>query len=424
MPGSRLRRLVLLALASLWLSARAGTVVLETWRADDRDLWESVLIPAFERKHPGVSVRFASTAPTQYDAALAERLAAGTAGDVVACRPFDPALALYRKGYLERLNGLPGLEHFGPQARLAWQTDDGRDLFCLPVASVLHGFFYNKRIFESLGLQPPETADEFIAVLDAVRRTGAIVPLGLGTADRWEATQMLFTNVGPAWWGGEDGRRALVAGKARFTDARFLAALAFESRLAPYLGRNAATLGYADSRTQFAHGQAAVFPAGSWDIAYFNKLPGLELGVLPPPVAHAGDRCQVTDHMDIGVGLNHRARNREDAVKLLTWMTTQEFADLYTNRAVGFFSLSTHLIAIVDPLAKQMAGWRDRCGTSIRLNAQFLNRGPEPLEQVLWNVNAAVLNGGLSARAAAQRLQQNLDQRRRPPAGMFSKSIR
>ncbi|WP_075794683.1 ABC transporter substrate-binding protein [Massilia putida] len=417
MSGLRLRalrRFLLLALAPLWLSAHAGTIVLESWRTDDRDLWESVLIPAFERKHPGISVRFAGTAPTQYDAALADRLAAGTAGDVVACRPFDVSLALYRKGYLERLNGLPGMEHFNARARLAWQTDDGRDVFCLPVASVLHGFFYNKRIFARLGLQVPETAEEFIAVLEAVRRTGT-VPLALGTADRWEATQTLFTNVGPAWWGGEDGRRALATGKARFTDARFMAALAFESRLAPYLGHGVAGQGYADSRRQFADGQAAVYPAGSWDIAYFNKVPGLELGVFRPPVVHPGERCQVTDHMDIGVGLNRHARNREDGWKLLAWMATQEFADLYTNGAVGFFSLSTHLIAITDPLAKQMAGWRDRCGTSFRLNAQFLNRGAVPLEQVLWDVNAAVLNGNMSARTAAQRLQQNMDQWHRPP---------
>lgn len=423
MPGL-LRRLAPLALLPLWLAghgsaAHAGTVVLESWRTDDRALWESVLIPAFERKHPGITVRFAATAPTQYDAALAERLAAGTAGDVVACRPFDVALALYRKGYLERLNTLPGLEHFNARARLAWQTDDGRDVFCLPVASVLHGFFYNKRIFERLGLRPPSTADEFVAVLDAVRRSGAAVPLALGTADRWEATQTLFTNIGPAFWGGEEGRRALVAGRARFTDARFVAALAFERRLAPYLPRGAATQGYADSRLQFARGQAAVYPAGSWEIAYFNKVDkaaGLEIGAFPPPVARAGERCQVTDHMDMGVGLNRRARNREDALALLAWMTTQEFADLTTNGAVGFFSLSTHLIAFADPLAKEMAGWRDRCGTSIRLNAQFLNRGAAPLEDALWTVNAAVLADGLAPRAAAQRLQQNLDRWYRPPA--------
>lgn len=412
-----LRRLSWLALLAMWmgcLPVHAGTVVLESWRVDDRVLWETVLIPAFERKHPGITVKYVTTAPTAYDTALADRLANNSAGDVLACRPFDASLALYRKGYLDKLNTFPGLAHFTPQARLAWQTDDGRDIFCLPVASVLHGFLYNKNIFDKLGLDVPTTAADFLAVLEAVRRSGT-VPLAMGTADKWEATQTLFTNIGPSWWRGEEGRRALVSGKARFTDARFVSAFEFERQLAPYLPRGAATQTYTDSQLQFAQGQAAIYPAGSWDIAYFNKVPGLELGAFPPPVARAGERCAVSDHVDIGAGINRHAKNKDDAYRLLAWMASQEFADLYTNRAVGFFSLSTHLIAITDPLAKQMAAWRARCSTSFRLTAQFLNRGTPGLEQQLWAVNAAVLTGGLPPREAARQLQKDLDRWYRPP---------
>ena len=39
---------------------------------------------------------------------LTERLAGGTAGDLVVCRPFDVSLALYKKGQLEKLDGKPG----------------------------------------------------------------------------------------------------------------------------------------------------------------------------------------------------------------------------------------------------------------------------------------------------------------------------
>ncbi|HZX25623.1 MAG TPA: ABC transporter substrate-binding protein [Telluria sp.] len=414
MPARRFVCMALLALLALGLQVRAGTVVLESWRVDDRPLWENVLIPAFERKHPGITVKYVTTSPTTYDDSLTDRLAKDAAGDVLACRPFDASLALYRKGYLEKLNGFPGLVNFNARSRMAWQTDDGRDIFCLPVASVIHGFLYNKKIFERLGLAVPATSDDFLAALETLRRAGT-TPLALGTADKWEATQTLFTNIGPAWWRGDDGRRALVSGKARFTDARFVSAFEFERRLAPYLPRGAAAQGYADSQRQFAQGQAAIYPAGSWDIAYFNKVTGLDVGAFPPPVAHAGERCQISDHMDIGAGINRHARNKEEAYRLLAWMATQEFADLYTNRAVGFFSLSTHLIAITDPLAKQMASWRDKCGTSFRLTAQFLNRGSPSLDQQLWNVNAAVLTGGLSPRDAARRLQQDLDRWYRPP---------
>ncbi|MES2127723.1 MAG: extracellular solute-binding protein [Pseudomonadota bacterium] len=412
--GRILRRALLLSLAWAPL-AQAGALVLESWRADDKAVWETVLIPAFERSHPGISVKFAPTAPTEYDASIAARLANGTAGDLIACRPFDVSLSLYRKGYLDKLNDIAGMQNFAPGALLAWETDDGKDIFCMPVASVIHGFLYNKKIFKKLNLQVPNTEAEFFSVLDAVRKNGTVAPLALGTAEQWEATQALFTNVGPTYWHGDEGRRALVAGKARLSDAPFLAAFEFEEKLAPYLVKGAAAQNYADSQAQFAQGRAALYPAGSWDIATFSQVPGLELGVFPPPVKRLGDKCQISDHMDIGLGINRKSKNKDDALRLLAWVGSQEFADLYTNRVIGFFSLSNHLIAVGDPLAKQMAAWRNRCDASFRLNAQFLNRGLPNLETELWHVNAAVLNGKLSAREAAARVQHGLAQWYKPP---------
>jgi raffinose/stachyose/melibiose transport system substrate-binding protein len=296
------------------------------------------------------------------------------------------------------------MENFGPGALVAWQTDDGKDVFCMPVASVIHGFLYNKKIFRKLGLQPPATVPEFFGVLDAVRKS-QYAPLALGTADDWLSSQTVFTNIGPNFWGGEQGRKALVAGKARFTDAPFVAAFEFEARLAGYLPRSAPVQTYRDAQLLFAQGGAAVYPAGSWDIAYFNQFPELELGVFAPPVQQAGDRCQISDHMDIGIGINRKSRNKADAHKFLAWLGSQEFADLYTNRVIGFFSLSNHLIAVRDPLAKQMAAWRTACDSTFRLNALIMNRGLPNMESELWSVNAQVLNGKLGAREAAARIQ-------------------
>jgi raffinose/stachyose/melibiose transport system substrate-binding protein len=410
---SLLRKALLLTLMSA-SAARGGTLVLESWRVDDKPLWETVLIPAFERKHPGISVRFAATAPTEYDASLAERLANGSAGDLVACRPFDASLALYRKGYLDKLDGKNGMQHFAPGALVAWQTDDAKDTFCMPVASVIHGFLYNKRIFKKLGLQAPNTEAEFFAVLAALKASGAYAPLALGTLDQWEASQTVFTNIGPTYWRGEEGRRALIAGKAKFTDPQFVAAFAFEEKLAPYLSKGAASQTYAESQTQFALGRAAIYPAGSWDIAFFNQSAGLDLGVFAPPVRKAGDQCRISDHMDIGIGVNRRSRNKDDAYQLIAWLGSQEFADLHTNRLTGFFSLSDHLISVRDPLAKQMAAWRHSCATTFRLNSQFLNRGQPNMEHELWAVNAQVLNGTLTARDAAARVQKGFAQWYKP----------
>jgi raffinose/stachyose/melibiose transport system substrate-binding protein len=229
--------------------------------------------------------------------------------------------------------------------------------------------------------------DEFFTVLETLKKSG-VTPLALGTADQWESSQMVYTNIGPNFWRGEEGRKALIAGKARLTDAPFVEALTFEQRMGAYLGRGASAQTYGDSQNQFALGRAAIYPTGSWDISYFSQTPGLELGAFAPPVRKAGDACFISDHMDIGIGVNKKARNKEDAYKFLAWVGSQEFADIYTNRVTGFFSLSNHLISVRDPVAKQMAEWRNSCASTIRFNAQVLNRGQPSMESELWNINS------------------------------------
>ena len=403
--GGVAARNTLLALLLASGTAQAGTLTIESWRVDDKTLWETVLIPAFQKKHPGIEVKFSPTAPTEYDSTLNARLSGGTAGDLLACRPFDVSLALYKRGQLEKLDGKAGMENFPASAKVAWQTDDGKDTFCMPIASVMHGFLYNKKIFRELKLQPPATEEEFFKVLETVKKSGKYAPLALGTADQWEANQVVFTSIGANYWKGKDGRKALIAGKAKFTDPQFVGAWEYEARLGSYLSKGASAQTYGDSQNQFALGKAAIYPSGSWDIAYFKQDPELELGAFNPPVRKAGDKCYISDHTDIGMSVNKKSKNKEDAYKFLAWLGSQEFADIYTNKVTGFFSLSNHLISIKDPLAKQMNGWRASCASTIRLNAQILNRGEPSMENELWNVNAQVLNGKLAPKDAARQIQ-------------------
>ncbi|EZP35959.1 ABC transporter substrate-binding protein [Janthinobacterium lividum] len=403
--GGVAARNTLLALLLASGTAQAGTLTIESWRVDDKTLWETVLIPAFQKKHPGIEIKFSPTAPTEYDSTLNARLSGGTAGDLLACRPFDVSLALYKRGQLEKLDGKAGMDNFPASAKVAWQTDDGKDTFCMPIASVMHGFLYNKKIFRELKLQPPTTEEEFFKVLETVKKSGKYAPLALGTADQWEANQVVFTSIGANYWKGEEGRKALIAGKAKFTDPQFVAAWEYEARLGSYLSKGASAQTYGDSQNQFALGKAAIYPSGSWDIAYFKQDPELELGAFNPPVRKAGDKCYISDHTDIGMSVNKKSKNKEDAYKFLAWLGSQEFADIYTNKVTGFFSLSNHLISIKDPLAKQMNGWRASCASTIRLNAQILNRGEPSMENELWNVNAQVLNGKLAPKDAARQIQ-------------------
>jgi raffinose/stachyose/melibiose transport system substrate-binding protein len=387
----------------------AATLRIESWRSDDAAVWRDIIIPAFQLAHATTRVEFTPTPPTEYNAALNVRLSGGIAGDLITCRPFDASLELYRQGHLVALDGLPGMEHFPAVAKAAWQTDDGAVTFCLPMASVIHGFIYNREIFAELGLAVPRTEAEFFAVLERLREDRSYTPMSMGTADQWEAATMGFQNVGPNYWHGEAGRRALIDGTARLTDPAYVAVFENLARWQAYLGRGFKAQSYADSQTLFTLGRAAIYPAGSWEIAGFRAEAEFELGVFAPPPREATDECYISDHTDIGIGINASSPNAAEALTFLTWLTGAKFANLFANALPGFFPLSDHRVEISDPVAQEFISWRERCQPTIRNTYQVLSRGTPNLENELWNVSVQVIHGTMTPREAAERLQSGLE---------------
>ena len=385
------------------------TLTIESWRNDDLKIWQDKIVPAFESSHPGIKLNFAPSAPTEYNAALNAKMEGGVAGDIVACRAFDASLALFQKGRLAPVNDLKGIENFTDAAKTAWTTDDGKTTYCVPVGSVIGGFIYNKKMFDDLGLAPPKTQAEFFALLDKIKAAGD-VPLSIGSADQWEAATMGFQNIGPNHWQGEPGRRALIAGTAKFTDAPYVAAWAELAKWKPYLSDGYQAQSYPDSQNLFTLGRAAIYPAGSWEIPLFEAQADFPLGAFPPPVEKAGDPCFISNHTDIGFG-----KHPEAARAFLEWVASSEFATLYTNALPGYFTLSTHKVELKDPLAAQFQSWKDSCGSNIRLAHQILSRGKPNVDQAIWNVSAQVLNGTLTAEQAGAKVQETLDAWYKPP---------
>jgi raffinose/stachyose/melibiose transport system substrate-binding protein len=388
--------------------AQDTTLTIESWRNDDLAIWQEKLIPAFEAKNPGIKVVFAPSAPTEYNAALNAKLDAGSAGDLITCRPFDASLELYNKGHLADLTGLAGMDNFTDVARSAWSTDDGSATFCVPMASVIHGFIYNKDAFEEVGVAVPETEDEFFAVLDKLKEDGTYVPMAMGTKDLWEAATMGYQNIGPNYWKGEQGRLALIKGEQTLTDPQWVEPFATLAKWQAYLGDGFEAQSYPDSQNLFTLGRAAIYPAGSWEISLFNTQADFEMGAFAPPVKAAGDTCYISDHNDIAIGLNAKSPNAEAARTFLSWVASPDFATIYANALPGFFSLSSTPVKMEDPLAQEFVSWRENCESTIRSTYQILSRGTPSLENETWVKSANVINGTETPQAAAAALQEGL----------------
>lgn len=390
------------------LASADATLSIESWRNDDLEIWSDQIIPAFNKDHPEIAVKFDPSPPADYNASLNARLAGGTAGDLITCRPFDASLELYNQGNLSPLNDVSGLSSFSDVAKSAWTTDDGATTFCMPMASVIHGFIYNMEIFDELGIEVPKTRAEFMAAVKKIKDESKYTPIAFGTADQWEAATMGFQNVGPNFWKGEEGRKALIDGSGKYTDQAYVDTFKHLAEWSPYMGKGYTAQKYPDTQNLFTLGRAAIYPAGSWDIATFNSQADFKFGAFPAPVGAAGDTCYISDHTDIGLGINANSKNQEAAKVFLNWMATSEFANLFANALPGFFPLSDAKVEISDPVASEFVSWRGKCESTIRNSYQILSRGTPNLETELWSVSAQVLNGTMSAEDAATQAEAGL----------------
>jgi raffinose/stachyose/melibiose transport system substrate-binding protein len=408
------RGLLLGGVATALLTGVSGalaqtTITIESWRTDDLAIWQDQIIPAFEAQNPDINVEFTPTNPPEYNAALNAKLEGGSAGDIITCRPFDASLELFNKGQLAPLNDLPGMENFSPVAKSAWTTDDGATTFCVPMAAVIHGFIYNKDAFAQLGLEEPKTVAEFYEVLDKIKADGTYIPMAMGTNDQWEAATMGYQNIGPTYWKGEEGRLALIAGTQKLTDEGWVAPYRELAKWKDYLGDGFEAQTYSDSQNLFTLGRAAIYPAGSWEITGFNANADFEMGAFPPPVVNAGDTCYISDHTDIGIGLNAASPNKDAAMKFLSWVASPEFGTIFANALPGFYPLSSTPVEIQDPLAQEFASWRQECEKTIRSTYAILSRGTPNLENETWNASVQTIKGAETPEAAGQRLQAGLE---------------
>lgn len=412
----RFTLLVMIFVLLLPFTALAQDEVVElsmgSWRTEDIEQWETMLA-LFEAEYPNIDVRFEPTLNTEYNTQIQTLLSAGEGPDLITCRPFDTTLLWYSDlDGLADISDLPGLENFSDVALGAWSTDDGSATYCVPMATVIHGFIYNAEIFADLGLEEPRTESEFFAVLDAIQAAD-VTPLAIGTKDSWAITTMGFNNLWPNFCDGENTRLAMLSGEAKHTDQCFVDTFASVQAWAPYMPEGFQSLGYADTQQMFPLGLAAIYPAGSWEIPLFNSLADFEMGAFRPyqPDGADPEECWIDDHVDIAIGMNANTEHPEEARIFLEWLTTQEFAQAFFDNQPGFFPLGQHeLNPPEDPLAASFLSWRSECDSTIRLWDQRLRRNGEHDGYAVTRDNMPLLmNGELTIEEIAQIAQDRMD---------------
>ncbi len=388
--------------------AQNVVLVMGSWRPDDVEQMNEILA-RFHEQHPHITIRFDPTSPPEYDAALQAQLAGGTGPDLFYLRSFTKSRQLFEQGYLEPLDDLPGLrESFEPTMRAPWSTDEGLP-YGVPFIATSHGIYYNRDLFEELGLGIPTTWEDLLATAQTIQEAG-LTPFANASGDTWTIAEIVFMNLAPNFIGGREGRMAYLAGERCFNDEHMVAAFQAVRDLAPYLPKNQQLLTYYESQQLFLQGTAAMWLGGSWDIPFFEQEnPDFEWSIFAPPPP-AGQPAYVTFHLDAGMGLNAASPHKAEAKEFLAWMTTPEFGALLGNELPGFFPMHTDVPPLENEHANTFLTLNEGRGTDVRLAWEKLREGTPDGYELMEEGAVAVLKGQMTPQEAADALQAGLAQ--------------
>lgn len=313
-------------------SADGTTLEVWSWRTEDVDEYEKIF-DAYEAEHEGVTVEFKPYVSTEYNTILSTGLSAEGGPDVAQLRAYGGLQPLCEAGRLVDL-GAEGVDVSAipddVQQGATCEGDGG--LYGVPFASQALVVFYNKAIFADNGIEEPQTWDDLVAASQQLQDAD-VTPFAVTGKDTW-VLPMLHDLFAAPRYGGPEFEQAVQAGEKDFTDPDYVASIAAMDDLAPFFPEDVVGVDYATAQTLFTSGRAAMYPGGSFELAFFqDQNPDLDLGVfaVPPPPDAVVDQAMTPGWVDASWGVNADSPHQEEALELVEWMATPEFGQMVSD---------------------------------------------------------------------------------------------
>ncbi len=388
-------------------SEEGVTLTLGSWRTDDVTQINA-LLDEYKKVAPDVTIEFQPTNPPDYNATLRLQLEGGTGPDLMYARSYATGEELFNDGYFADVSDLPGLqENFTASSLAPWQTKDGKS-FGIPFTAIVQVVYYNKEIFDEVGVEIPTTWDEFFAAAEKFEAAG-ITPIANGLGDEWDINECFMMAILPGVVGGLEGRLEYESGAVPLNDAKMVSAFEIMGEVADYLPNGYEALTYNDSIALFATGQTAMYFDGSWTAGLFADAP-FEWGTFAPPVPQ-GNEAAITFHPDTGMTYNTATEHPEEAKAFLAWLCSVEGASAAARLLPnGFFPMINAPITIENAHANEILSLtQGRLQDARFVWPRFMDS--EPSGYALMNQGViSVMKGQITAQQAADELAAGVAQ--------------
>ena len=315
------------------LAASVGLMVTGAAQAVEIQYWQYVfetrvqamdeLIKNFEAANPDITVKQTTFPYADYQTKVIAAQAAGNGPDVLQ----------FFYGWLDKFQQGGVLQPLDPVAfptasiesdffPIVSAVKRGDSYYGLPTAVRSLALFYNKKLLEEAGVQPPQTLDELVSVAKATTKTdggGNITSEGL-TLD--------FAGQDHQWW-----REVLVRqfggepydadGNVAYNSDAGLKALQFYTGL--QTTEKVGMAGFMDEgQAAFKGGLAAMTIDGTFRLGAFRPITDFEWGVVELPANAEGVRSNYASYFANGIGSGAEGEKKAAAEKFLQYISSDE----------------------------------------------------------------------------------------------------
>ena len=277
----------------------------------------------------GAPVTLNAVATEQFRAQLSTYLSSATPPDVLTWYAGSVANSYAAEGLLLDLSDLwtgdGACADFSDALRSLSTSASGQAIF-VPTNYYWWSVFYKKSAFQSWGVEPPTTWDEFIALCDNLKARG-IHPLtnGIGTTAWMSAGWFDYLNLRI---NGADYHRALLAGERSFTDPEVVAVMEQYARLIPYFHPNQTSWDSQQAVTPMVNNEAAMYLVGAFVTQYFpeDQRDDLDFFSVPPinPSVPSAEEAPTDGYFAAA-----RSDNPDGAKALLSYLASPEVQQRY-----------------------------------------------------------------------------------------------
>ncbi|WP_010276731.1 ABC transporter substrate-binding protein [Paenibacillus senegalensis] len=196
-------------------------------------------------------------------------------------------------------------------------------IYGVPFMASAKFFYYNKTVFDQLGLSEPETWSEFMHVLETLKAETEMIPLGVGNKAPWVAGAYITTlnaRMVPADVLAKDYNAAT----GEFTHPGYVQALEKLQELIPYMNEQPNAVSFEEERNMFINQQVAISYEETSGFRFFKDLP-FEWGFFQLPAIEGGEGDQtILTGAPEGFMISSQTRHPEEAMKFLKFLLSKE----------------------------------------------------------------------------------------------------